>query len=275
MTARLTIGEFALMTHLSKKALRYYHEVGLLEPTHTDPYTGYRHYGTDQVPQAQIIRCYRGMDMPLPDVKAVLAAETTEDRNAIIAAHLTRMEDQLWETSKAVQTLRELLTGQSTRLEVEFRSLPRTPVWAVSAMIKLDDYYTWYEDSLQELRTALADVDRASSQGSQGSQGSLGGLVTRELFTDEVGRATLFVPMDLPAPAGTRLVETSLPATRYAVAVHTGDRESADRTCGALGSYVMERDIGVIGPVREHYLTMEGSNPTRTEICWPVTAEAR
>ncbi|GAA2339192.1 MerR family transcriptional regulator [Streptomyces kunmingensis] len=268
MTARLTIGEFALMTHLSKKALRHYHEVGLLEPTHTDPHTGYRHYGTDQVTQAQIIRCYRGMDMPLPEVKAALAAESAEGRNTIIAAHLTRMEDQLKETGKAVQTLRELLTGRSAQLDVEFRTTPPTRAWALTSMINLDDYYAWYADALQEIRTALPRVEPAPF-------GPLGGLITRELFTDETGGATLFVPMDVPPPAGTRLVEVTLPATHYAVAVHTGSREGAERVCGDLGSYIMERQIGAVGPVREHYLALEGSSPTRTEICWPVTMTAQ
>ncbi|WP_328491650.1 MerR family transcriptional regulator [Streptomyces sp. NBC_00414] len=268
MTARLTIGEFAFMTHLSKKALRYYHEVGLLEPAHTDPHTGYRHYGTDQVAQAQIIRCYRGLDMPLPDVKAVLGAESTEDRNAIVAAHLTRMEDQLRETSRAVQTLRELLTEKTTDIDVEFRTLPRARVWAMTEMIELSDYYTWYADALQEIRAALARVGQAPL-------GPLGGLTTRELFTDDTGRATLFVPTDLPVPAGTRLVESHLPTARYAIAVHSGDRAGSDVTCGALGSYVTERHIGVSGPVREHYMSMDGASPSTTEICWPVMADAQ
>ena len=268
MSARLTIGEFALMTHLSKKALRHYHELGLLEPAHTDPHSGYRHYGTDQVAQAQIIRCYRGMDMPLPEVKAVLAAETTEDRNAVIAEHLARMEGQLRETDKAVQTLRELLAGQTTQVDVELRSLPPTRVWAVSSMISLGDYDNWYSDALHEIRTALDRVERTPI-------GPLGGLITRELFTDDVGGATLFVPMDLRVPTGTSIVEVPLPATRYAVALYTGDRDGADRTCGAVGRYVMDRRIGVPGPVREHYLAMDGSSPASTEICWPVRADAR
>ncbi|MBQ0850681.1 MerR family transcriptional regulator [Streptomyces sp. BH-SS-21] len=267
MTARLTIGEFAFVTHLSKKALRHYHEVGLLEPAHTDPHTGYRHYGTDQVAQAQIIRCYRGLDMPLPDVKAVLGAESAEDRNAIIAAHLTRMEDQLRETGEAVRTLRELLTAETTEIDVEFRTLPAVRVWALTNMIALGDYHTWYADALQEIRAALAGVDQAPL-------GPLGGLTTRELFTEDTGRATLFVPTDLSVPSGTRLVESHLPPARYAIAVHDGDRASSDLTCGALGSYVTERHIGVSGPVREHYMSMDGSSPSTTEICWPVMADA-
>lgn len=40
--AGLTVGEFAQVTHLSVKALRHYHAVGLLLPTTIDPDTGYR-----------------------------------------------------------------------------------------------------------------------------------------------------------------------------------------------------------------------------------------
>ncbi len=37
MTVALTIGEFSKMTYLSVKALRHYHDVGLLEPAEVDP----------------------------------------------------------------------------------------------------------------------------------------------------------------------------------------------------------------------------------------------
>lgn len=56
MPGTLTIGEFSRVTHLSVKTLRHYHEVGLLEPVHVDPGTGYRRYTTAQVPTAQVIR---------------------------------------------------------------------------------------------------------------------------------------------------------------------------------------------------------------------------
>jgi DNA-binding transcriptional MerR regulator len=38
------------------KALRHYHNVGLLEPTQIDPSGGYRYYRFDQIGTAQIIR---------------------------------------------------------------------------------------------------------------------------------------------------------------------------------------------------------------------------
>ena len=42
MGARVSIGDFAVMTSLSRKALRHYHDIGILEPAHIDAHTGYR-----------------------------------------------------------------------------------------------------------------------------------------------------------------------------------------------------------------------------------------
>jgi effector-binding domain-containing protein len=51
---RLTIGAFSRLTHLSIKTLRYYHEVGLLEPAVVDPDSGYRYYRPGQAQSAQL-----------------------------------------------------------------------------------------------------------------------------------------------------------------------------------------------------------------------------
>ncbi len=42
MSTLVSIGDFSRMTHLSIKALRFYHDQGLLEPTRIDPDSGYR-----------------------------------------------------------------------------------------------------------------------------------------------------------------------------------------------------------------------------------------
>jgi len=42
MGAQVSIGDFSVMTSLSRKALRHYHDLGLLVPAHIDPHSGYR-----------------------------------------------------------------------------------------------------------------------------------------------------------------------------------------------------------------------------------------
>jgi DNA-binding transcriptional MerR regulator len=39
MPLKLSIGDFSRMTHLSVKALRYYHDVGLLAPAEINGYS--------------------------------------------------------------------------------------------------------------------------------------------------------------------------------------------------------------------------------------------
>ena len=73
------MGEFSRMTHLSVKTLRHYHQVGLLEPAEVNPDTGYRYYTPEQIPQAQVIRRLRDLEMPVAEVKVVLAAERPVD----------------------------------------------------------------------------------------------------------------------------------------------------------------------------------------------------
>ena len=95
MSARVTIGDFSRASHLSVKTLRHYHEVGLLEPSDVDPGNGYRYYAEDQIPVAQVIRRLRSLQMPVAEVKSVLAAPDPEVRNRLIVAHLDRLEADL------------------------------------------------------------------------------------------------------------------------------------------------------------------------------------
>jgi DNA-binding transcriptional MerR regulator len=87
----LPIGDFSKMTYLTVKALRHYHDVGLLEPAATDPVTGYRRYAASQVATAQAIRRFRDLGMPIAEVRAVLQADDLAARNRAILSHLERM----------------------------------------------------------------------------------------------------------------------------------------------------------------------------------------
>ena len=88
MGAQVSIGDFAVMTSLSRKALRHYHDIGILEPAHIDPHTGYRFYDTSQVDHAHIIRRFRSLDMSIPDIKALLSTEDAAALGIYVNEHL-------------------------------------------------------------------------------------------------------------------------------------------------------------------------------------------
>jgi DNA-binding transcriptional MerR regulator len=268
MTVRLSIGDFSRMTHLSVKALRHYHDQGLLEPADVDPFTGYRFYDPAQLPTAQVIRRLRDLDMPVEHVRGVLQASDVETRNQLIAEHLARMEAQLTETQAAVSSLRGLLEIEAhpSPTPIEYRTVRGLNTAAITDTVTIDDLSEWFGAAFDEIYTAIAVSGEAPS-------GPGGGLFSTELFTDAVGEATLFVPVAHPVSNG-RVRTLAIPAGEVAVARHEGPDHDADRTYAALGRHVMEHSIGVPGPIREHYLV--GARDTsdaaahRTEICWPV-----
>ena len=88
----MSIGDFSRATHLSVRTLRRYHEAGLLEPDTVDAQTGYRYYDPGQIPTAQVIHRLRDLDVPLPEVRRILAADDLEVRAGLIAGHLRRLE---------------------------------------------------------------------------------------------------------------------------------------------------------------------------------------
>jgi DNA-binding transcriptional MerR regulator len=66
------IGEFARHGRVSVRMLRHYDAVGLLEPAHTDPATGYRYYEAAQFARLNRIIALRDLGFTLPQVAALL-----------------------------------------------------------------------------------------------------------------------------------------------------------------------------------------------------------
>jgi DNA-binding transcriptional MerR regulator len=266
MTVRLTIGEFSKMTYLSVKALRHYHDVGLLEPAEIDPSSGYRRYGADQVSTAQAIRRFRDLDMPLEQVRLVLQAPDDASRNRAILDHLEAMQQQLERTQQTVASLHALLTEHDRSSAVTVRELPALTALAIRETVTFTDGGAWCEAVYPELHAALDALGVAAT-------GPDSALWADAFFTEGAGEAVAFVPVavDLPRLAGGsgRSSGLVLPATNVASMVHAGPFDDLDQTYGALGTVVAERGIGLEGPIREIYLADD-----RCEVCWPVTRGA-
>lgn len=272
MGARVSIGDFAVMTSLSRKALRHYHDIGILEPARVDPYTGYRFYDTSQVDHAHIIRRFRTLGMSIPDIKALLSTDDPTARTEIITIHLEQMESRLQQTLDTVGALRELLSPVPTPAYVELRREPMLPVWSISATIEVSEIDSWFETTLTKLRGAVAMTADAPSALVPG------GLFDRALFLETRGKATLFVPAPHSETVPEGIRAETLPQAEFAVLTHPGGHdESISRSYGALGKYANENLISDQGPIREHYIGATSSDPTgftATEICWPIFSTA-
>jgi DNA-binding transcriptional MerR regulator len=266
----LSIGDFSRMTNLSVKALRHYHDLGLLEPAQVDRFTGYRSYDTDQVSSAQVIRRLRALQMPLDQIRSVLTAPDLAARNREIAAHLTRMERQLEATQASVATLRDLLEGAPAAPAVTFRRLPPAVALGIEETVDAAELTVWGTGAFAELEAVRKQLGLAAT-------GVPGALFPGDFFELERSRLTAFTPIEPgrpvpPLPPG-HVRRLEIPAVEAAVALHEGPLSEIDRTYGVLGTAVAERAIGVDGPLREYFLTgpaERGEAGRRTEVCWPV-----
>jgi DNA-binding transcriptional MerR regulator/effector-binding domain-containing protein len=270
MALRLTIGDFSRMTHLSVKALRHYHEIGLLEPVAVDPVSGYRLYDVDQVPTAQVIRRLRDLGMTLVDVKRVLQAPDLDTRNRAIVEHLQRMEAELEQTKDNVASLRRLLESPKTPdVTVEFRSLPPSSSIAIKDRVTVEGLGAWWTGAFEELH-------RVAARNRLNRSGHDGALYPSEWFEEEVGDVIAFMPVEQHADvrASGPVRSYIVPAAELAVLLHSGPLSDLDQTFAALGRFVLERAIGVEGPIREYYLVTTFDTPDeqrlRTEVAWPI-----
>jgi DNA-binding transcriptional MerR regulator len=267
VTSSFAIGDFSRATHLSVKTLRNYHRLGLLRPTQVDPDTGYRRYSPDQIPTAQIIRRFRELDMPLDQIARVLEAPDVGTRNAVLAAHLARLEVELAQTRAAVTSLRSLLEGPPAALDITHRSVPSIESGAISSVVALEDLGPWFQGAIGELYATL-DAQKI------GVCGPPGAIIANEFFTNERGEITVFLPAATGLRPVGRVTPTRLPPTDLATVVHHASHHDIDRTYGALAAYVSERALGVDGPIRERYLVGRHDTPDekewRTEIGWPI-----
>jgi DNA-binding transcriptional MerR regulator/effector-binding domain-containing protein len=267
MPAAMTIGDFSRATHLSVKTLRHYHSVGLLAPSDVDAGTGYRRYTTDQIPTAQVIRRFRDLDMPLDQIHAVLEAPDLRTRNELISAHLASLEQNLARTQSAVASLRDLLAHPVAVAPVSHRRAGATTAAAVTAVIAMSDLLPWYLGALGELHATLDALGVRPS-------GPAGGTYAGELFADERGQASVFIPTATEIQPFGRVEPVVVPAAELAVVTHPGSLANVDRAYGALAAHVASHALQVDGPIREYYLVgrqdTTDENAWRTEIGWPI-----
>ena len=106
----LPIGRFARLTGLTIGALRHYDELDLLRPAYVDRFTGYRRYARAQLDEARTIARLRDLELPLEDIRAVLAADDPAERRRLIAAHRARIEARTYRLQRVLHQL-----GQMTR----------------------------------------------------------------------------------------------------------------------------------------------------------------
>lgn len=267
MSELMTIGVFSRATLLTVKALRNYHQSGLLVPAQVDPDTGYRAYHVGQLADAAVIRKLRMLEVSLEDISTIMTARDSDVTSKVLTQHLALMEDRLATTRSIVD---ELLVGNEqpailtppTIIEV-----PHTHLASITAMVAREAYADFLGRAYDTLFAALEIKGMVPS----GPAGACYPSMVEE--TEEV---MAFVPVTEPFSVGDGSVSiTELPARRVASITHRGGYDDIGDSYQALGRWVALNAVPLDEPVREHYLVSynETDDPSAfvTEVHWPVS----
>lgn len=270
----LRIGEFARASWLSIKALRAYHEMGLLVPAEVDPRTGYRSYSGAQLIDAAIIRRLRQMDVPLESVRAVLDARDPAVTQKVLAEHAALLEGRLDALRRTIDDLYLAVDSPDAHTPVHRRhEQPRT-VLTCGGIVREDEFETF----LVRSRALLHDATRATGTI---VAGAFGGCYPPPR-DDDAQDVLAFLPVEnavlLPVAFRSAGVQVSeLPATDVAVLIHVGGYDALEDSYRTLGEWVAANGTPADMPVRELYVVGEAETQIpdeyRTEICWPITPD--
>jgi len=109
----LRIGDFARLSQVSVKALRFYDEIGLLKPTSVDRTTGYRYYAPHLLTRLNQILALKDLGFSLAEITALSQTDLSDGqvravlvyKRAELSQRITREQAQLAQVDAWLQQL--------------------------------------------------------------------------------------------------------------------------------------------------------------------------
>lgn len=102
----LTIGEFSAVSRLTVKALRMYHDEGILVPEKIDPTSGYRYYGDSSWHRASTVKMLRELGFSHNELKEIL--QNCRD-DSELQAHLVNRLNAVEQEMGRIRTVHDRL----------------------------------------------------------------------------------------------------------------------------------------------------------------------
>lgn len=249
MDNMVPIGRFSRMTRLSIKALRFYDEIGLLRPAWVDPSSSYRYYRLGQANQAEAIRILRSVEMPVDEIKELLATDQPNVTRKLLDEHRRRLADRLAHQERTLAFLEALIEREEGIMPYEV-TVARVEAQQVAAF---------------RTHTTLRHVGDAIGRGFGAVMSYLGRLgiepagpplvVFHDVIDEETqGEIEMCIPIAAPVDGEDGVRGVELPGGLVATTVHRGPYGEIAPAYHTLTGWIQEHGHEMAGPPREVYL---------------------
>jgi DNA-binding transcriptional MerR regulator len=246
MAAQYRIGEFAALSGVSAKTLRFYDEIGLLRPASINPRTRYRFYLPQQLEELASIVALKEIGVPLAEVRNLTRKTSgdSKDRRAMLNEFKRTLELSIQTASQSLNWVNAALN----ELDESSRPIPvvvkrRQPVLIASIRSRVDSYA-----EIARVEKELSDALPAHAVG------DLRGVLWHRCADSGVLEGEAFVGLNERVVRRGVYDLKQLPAATLACAYSDGDDERSEQTYRAIAKWMNVRGYRLAGPKREIYL---------------------
>jgi DNA-binding transcriptional MerR regulator len=256
------IGDFSRIARVSARQLRFYDEIGLLVPAHSDPQTGYRYYTVAQLGELNRILVLKDLGFNLDQVREIVSSNVSpvELRNML----LLRRNDVEQTLAAEAQRLRQIETriahleteGALSADDVVVRAEPAYDILSLRRTVP----------SFQAARALILELrEHAGPLLPRGGLPIMGVAHSPYFETDDIDvEFGLVLPegSSLEPPTNSPLKRRTLEAVaRMATCVRIGLPEDAHLFTAQVGRFLAAGGEALAGPSREVFL--KPPNPER------------
>ncbi|GAB1421916.1 MerR family transcriptional regulator [Anaerolineales bacterium] len=271
------IGDFSRICRVPVSALRYYADIGLLEPLHKDSFTGYRYYSLSQLPALNRILALKDLGLSLDEIKRLISDELSMEE----IRRLLKLKEA--ELQKELQDRQAMLRRVSARIhlieqehimhqqEVILKSVAAQPILSIRRTL----------ENPALVGEFLAIIFPALYGQGILPAGAPGTLYHDLDFQPENMDVEIFFPIadthttPVPINESLTLKPSLLPAGEVASLLHKGNYEDLAASYAQLGQWLEKNAYELAGPAREYYLSAPDSpEGALTEIQFPVQNRA-
>jgi predicted transcriptional regulator YdeE/DNA-binding transcriptional MerR regulator len=162
----LKIGEFSKIAQVSIKTLRYYDQMGLLNPSHIDRFTGYRYYALSQLDRLNRILALKDLDFSLDQIQGLLNVNMPEETmRGMLENKSSELRERLNEDQarllRVENRLKQLAEGSGhLQAAVVMKSAPHLLLATIRQTLPTQsNLISWQNSCLKLIHTYLADKD--------------------------------------------------------------------------------------------------------------------
>jgi effector-binding domain-containing protein len=267
-----SIGEFSMVSRMSVKTLRFYDDRGLLKPGHVDSMSGYRYYSSAQLPEANLIRLLRSLELPLEEIRVFLRERDPEQRKTLLEQHRRAMEERVEEYRSIVSSIERVLAGKTDDMErkVDIKELASQNILGIR-------YHTDYEHLSESIGRAYTDLFTHLGELGEYPGGPPMTLYYGEEFDESDIDMEACVPVNRVLPGKGEVKWRELPGGLMVSTLHIGPYHEVAGAYQALDLWAKENGYNYAGPAREVYLVnpdmVDDEADLRTEIIFPISEQ--